>query len=325
MPIADSELIFRKAATVSDTPAQNGGRMGATMTTGVKNNLFPDVPQAERASGSTKYRKFFLHVSSAEDIALIDVKVYLSAPTAAADYVTLYPGTQTDTQDAIAGRPYGVASLYVQADALDATIQIVGENQTDYGTLQPFRVGDLIRVANGGQEEWHEIASVDYQPAYIGLGLAGAIAQTFDVSGTVVSSVIESASVLAAVSGVSKVSTNGFIDDTDLLAHNKGGVQDTWTLTFTGATTFTAAGLLTGALSGSGSTLADYAPNNPDTSSPYFTVPSIAWSGTWAAGDTMTFSTAPAAVPVWARRDVPAGAASLAGNAANIGAAGESA
>jgi hypothetical protein len=40
------------------TPAQNGGRMASTqLVSGVKNNLFPDVSQAERLAGSVKWRK----------------------------------------------------------------------------------------------------------------------------------------------------------------------------------------------------------------------------------------------------------------------------
>lgn len=54
MPILDNEIVWRPAALMSDTtPAQNGGRMGyAQLVSGVKNNLFPDVSQAERTAGS---------------------------------------------------------------------------------------------------------------------------------------------------------------------------------------------------------------------------------------------------------------------------------
>ena len=66
MPIAGNELIFRRAALASDTvPAQNGGRMtSAAVVSSVKNNLFPDVTQAQRLAGAEHYRKVFLHVAA---------------------------------------------------------------------------------------------------------------------------------------------------------------------------------------------------------------------------------------------------------------------
>ena len=68
MPILDNEIIWRPAALMSDTvPAQNGGRMTLSqLVSGVKNNLFPDVSQSERTAGSTKWRKAFVHINSAD-------------------------------------------------------------------------------------------------------------------------------------------------------------------------------------------------------------------------------------------------------------------
>ena len=55
MPLLDTEIIWRPALLQSSSvPAQNGGRMAhSTLVSGVKNNLFPDVSQAERVSGAT--------------------------------------------------------------------------------------------------------------------------------------------------------------------------------------------------------------------------------------------------------------------------------
>jgi hypothetical protein len=72
MPILDSELLWRPALLVSDsTPAQNGGRMNfaASIASGVKNNLFPDVGQAERLAGSETLRTCFLTNSPRPTIA----------------------------------------------------------------------------------------------------------------------------------------------------------------------------------------------------------------------------------------------------------------
>jgi hypothetical protein len=45
---------------------------------------------------------------------------------------------------------------------------------------------------------------------------------------------------------------------------------------------------------------------------------SAGFGGTFLAGDLITFTTHPAAVPIWLRRDVPAGAANLTTNEAVI-------
>ncbi|MBF0171737.1 MAG: hypothetical protein HQK87_11755, partial [Nitrospinae bacterium] len=72
MPIQSSELRFYKSATVSDA-SSNGGRMSANeIPDGVKNNVWPDVPQGERLAGSTKFRKVFFKVANDDDIRLIN-------------------------------------------------------------------------------------------------------------------------------------------------------------------------------------------------------------------------------------------------------------
>jgi hypothetical protein len=87
--------------------------------------------------------------------------------------------------------------------------------------------------------------------------------------------------------------------------HNDGTIEDTITLTFTGATTFTAAGVNAGSL-GSGSTSANFAPTNADTGQPYITLDKDGWTGTWATGDTLVIPVHPSAMPIWMYEAVPA-------------------
>lgn len=336
MPILDSEIVWRPAALVSDAvPAQNGGRMaGSILTSGVKNNLFPDVSQSERTAGSVKWRKAFIHVNSAQDTALLNVRIFLDAPTPAGDFVVFHPGTQADTQDQITGRPYGVGTLDVAASAGATQIQVVCEHNASYATLQPFRVGDLVRIANvpgtggSGNEEWVTLTGVSYGAGFATLDFTPALVNAYATADTVVSSVLEIASVSASVSNVSVTSASGTLDSAtagNLVAHNKGAVQDTWTLTFIDASTFTCSGLATGALPGTGSIGVDYAPLNTATGTPYFTIKFSAWGGTFAASNTVSFTTSPASIPVWYRREVPAGTASLANDYASLAIHGESA
>lgn len=336
MPILDNEIIWRPAALMSDvTPAQNGGRMVfSQLVSGVKNNLFPDVSQSERLAGAVKWRKAFIHVNSGQDTALLNVRIFLDALTPAGDFVVFQPGTQTDTEDQIAGRPYGIGTLYAPVVGGATQIQVACERNAEYATLQPFRVGDRLRVSDrpstggAGNEEWVTVSGVTYGADYATVDISAALVNAYATVNTLVSSVLELPSVVGAVSGVSVVSSGGNFDSAtvgNLMAHNKGAVEENWTLTFTSATTFTVSGNTVGTLASPGSVSADYAPLNPATGTPYFTIRAIGWSGSFQAGNTMSFATQPAAIPVWYRRQVPAGTFSLANDFCSLAIHGESA
>lgn len=113
---------------------------------------------------------------------------------------------------------------------------------------------------------------------------------------------------------------DGDYDDTTypILAHNDGAIEDVITLTFTAATTFTAAGVNAGDL-GSGATTGDFSPTNPDTGQPYFTIDQDGWTGTWAAADTLVFALHPAALPLWLEEVVPASTAAEPNNLVVLG------
>lgn len=336
MPILDSEIVWRPAALTSDAvPSQNGGRMRfSPIVSGVKNNLFPDVAQSERLAGSTKWRKAFIHADSAQDAALLNVRLFLDALTPAGDFVVFQPGTQTDTEDQIAGRPYGIGVLHSPVASGATQVNVVCEHNADYAALQPFRVGDRVRIADrpstggAGNEEWVTLSSVSYGQDYATLEFAPALLSSYGTDNTLVSSVYELPSVAGKADGIVVASAAGAFDGEtagNLVAHNKGAVEETWTLVFSNATTFSASGLAVGALPAPGSITADYAPINPATGTPYFTIKASAWSGAFAAYDTVTFATHPAAIPVWYRRRVPPGTASVANDFCALAIHGESA
>lgn len=336
MPILDNEIVWRPATLVSDAiPAQNGGRMAASLlVSGVKNNLFPDVSQAERTAGATKWRKAFIHVNSAQDAALLNVRLFLDSLTPAGDFVTFTPGTATDTQDQVTGRPYGIGSLFAPVAGGASQIRVVCEHNTEYAGLQPFRVGDLVRVSDRpstggtGNEEWVALSGVVYVADYATLDFTPALANGYGTQATLVSSVYQQASVSGSWSNVAVTSAGGSWDTAtvgNLVAHNKGAIQESWTLTFTGPGSYTVTGTTVGALPAGGSTSADYAPLNPATGTPYFTLKAAAWGGSFQANDQARFDTHPAVIPVWYRRQVPAGTSSLANDFASLAIHGESA
>jgi hypothetical protein len=95
-------------------------------------------------------------------------------------------------------------------------------------------------------------------------------------------------------------------------------VEDDWTLTFTSSSNFSVSGAYYGS-AGTGSVGVNFSPVNPDTGEPYFTISAAGWGGAWNSGDSLTFTTHPAAVPVLLEEEVPAGTAQEPNNLVPIG------
>ena len=112
----------------------------------------------------------------------------------------------------------------------------------------------------------------------------------------------------------------GTYDETTypLTLFNDGTEEDNWTLTFTSAVAFTCVGASEGSV-GSGTITAAFVPTNPNTGQPYFSLDQDGWAGTWASGDSITFTTSPSALPVWWREIVPAGTAAVENNLSTLG------
>ena len=84
---------------------------------------------------------------------------------------------------------------------------------------------------------------------------------------------------------------------------NKGAIQERWALIFTDNTNFRCVGEYSGQI-GTGSTSFDFAPINPVTGLPYFTVKKEGWGAGWANGNVLRFNTVAANFPVWVIRTV---------------------
>lgn len=336
MPLAGTDIIWRPAALTSDTtPAQNGGRMvpNVTIATGIKNNIFPDVSEAERQAGSTRYRKQFVALANTDTAALQAPRLFLDKRTPGDDGAVFYIGTYTDTQNTLTGsgaRPYGVGALQADVAPSDDTLDVVLESAA-IAALQPFRDGDTVRISSrpvggtGGTEEFGTVADVTYDGAVATLLLTEPLAQAHDAADTMVSSVYEPDDDLAAAVGSPTVtSAAGTLNATKLTTTNKGAIAQAWTITFTSATAFTLSGDGLGAGVATGNTSINFSPANPNGAA-YFTLDFSAFGGTWAPGDTITFNTTPAAVPVWYRREVPAGTTNIGNDYISLAITGEAA
>lgn len=339
MALLTDDLKLRPGTLISDTvPTQNGGRMAYTeAVSGVKNNLFSDVTAAQRLSGATRFRKAFIHVNQNSVTALNSVRVFMNRITAGDDYMLLQSATATGTEstDKDEAALYGVGLLAANVSTGAVAISVNCEH-VDYATLLPFRVGMLVRISNipvgggAGTEEFVPLTAVSFAGAVATLTFTGypLASDYLAATPTIVSGVLEVDQVAGDYDSTVVTSTAGLLAHTvagNITVPSKGSVSDAWTLTFSNATTFSAAGAVTGALAGTGTVGADYSANNPSTSTPFFSILSTAWSGTFVAGDQVTFNTVQASLPLLVRHRIPAASGTLSASLANITVRGESA
>lgn len=100
--------------------------------------------------------------------------------------------------------------------------------------------------------------------------------------------------------------TTGQYNDTiyPLVVTNKGTIEERWALIFESATTFKCVGEYVGQIASGQSVNEDFAPNNPNTNVPYFTVPAAGWGSGWSTGNVLRINTKGANFPVWIARTV---------------------
>lgn len=326
MTIQQSELKLYRATGNSDTASANGGYAGYTeVVSGVNNNLLPDVSQAQRVAGITQFRKVFFKNMNNENpnLSLYNTRIYLENYTPADDLVVFHTADPAELQTALTGAEdlYGCAKLDVNVSAAATSMDVLLESPS----YQFFRDGDLIRISDkatidgAGNEEFVTINGAPSQAgSVVTITFTPAIANGYLASAARVANVLETDTTMASYEPpVATTVGNGDYDDATypIEVYNLGTVEAQWTVTFTGATSFTATSTQTGSV-GAGSTLSDFSPVNSNVSSPYFTLPLSGWTGSWQSGDTLTFSTSPAHVALWVKRVVPAGAAAYSGDKA---------
>lgn len=88
-----------------------------------------------------------------------------------------------------------------------------------------------------------------------------------------------------------------------LVMTNKGSIQERWAIVFTSPTSFKCVGEYSGTV-GTGTINSDFAPNNPVTNEPYFTIKADGWGTGWATGNAVRFNTIAANYPIWVIRTV---------------------
>ncbi|MFW2122482.1 hypothetical protein ACG94O_05765 [Acinetobacter ursingii] len=84
---------------------------------------------------------------------------------------------------------------------------------------------------------------------------------------------------------------------------NKGAIQERWAIVFTDTTTFRCIGEVSGQIA-TGAINTDFAPINPTTGLPYFTIKKEGWGSGWANGNVLRFNTIACMFPIWCIRCV---------------------
>lgn len=97
----------------------------------------------------------------------------------------------------------------------------------------------------------------------------------------------------------------GTFNDTlhPITTSNLGALTERWAVRFTNTTAFEVFGEHVGVIA-TGNTGTDCAPLNPQTSAPYFSIPSAGWGGGWSTGNVVRFNTVGAEVPLWIARTI---------------------
>jgi hypothetical protein len=155
------------------------------------------------------------------------------------------------------------------------------------------------------------------------LALTRALTHNYDAGESYVSSALMGGDLRSRVSTVfDQVSWTGVWSDTPIgtsaaatyddinhpmVVTNKGAVTERWYAQFQpDGVSYKVFGEHLG-LIGTGNTSTEFAPNNPATGEPYFTIPALGWGGGWANGNIVRWNTIGAGMPVWVVRTVQQG------------------
>lgn len=77
MPVANSDIVHYQSTAASST---GGAISGSTITSGVKNNVWPDITSVEALAGGTRYRKTFWKNTNGVDPMVKPVLYFPVAP-----------------------------------------------------------------------------------------------------------------------------------------------------------------------------------------------------------------------------------------------------
>jgi len=230
------------------------------------------------------------------------------------DYKPVVTATCGSTERTVNIAPDGTCSGYCSAGELDMTD---GTWTTDITwTTAPDNSTDI--------EITYREKHYTYSGNVVTIGLDTTVANSYTTATTWGSGCLQLSDIQGTSDSWVETSTSGTYDETTypLEMYNEGADYDTITLTFSSATAFTVVGTNMGSL-GAGTITSDFEPTNPWTGETILKLDKDGWAGTWAGGDTVTFTIYPAAAGVWWKEIVPAATSAEAHNCTVLGWYGE--
>jgi len=279
------------------------GRLSANeIISGYANALFRDVTPPEQLAGITLTEKLLYKIANDNETRGVNARFFISDITPGGSRTVLYAGTQRNEVGDLTGseRKYGAGRL--SADAIASATSIIVDVETGNSAESIFQVGDEIRIFDGTSKQFIILNSVSWAGDQATLGLATPLdAGYLAATPTVIASCIETAAIECLTDNWVETSTSGTYDEAGnpVVNDNLGGIEETWTLTFTSAVDFTVIGDTVGNIGG-GNISANFTPVNPNFSKPYYSLLAAGFAGSWAINDTIVFQTHPAAQPLFA-------------------------
>ncbi len=323
MAIIAAELELRKSQVITND-STNGGRMSINViASAVKNALWPTITEDQRVAGVSEFRKIFFKIQNDAELAGNNTRIYYDDITGAGTRVKFTAADQRNTQGDLVGSERYYAPGRLATDATGNPSSVVVDVEPGGGADQVIQAGDLLLIKDGATSEFITVSAggIAWSVDQATITLESALVNSYTAAAnTVVTPVYEAGTVQTSFDNFVVVSaSDGDFDDigTPLVLSNLGTIEQTWTLTFSDATNYTITGDVIGSV-GAGTTGADFAPDNPDESRPFFTLPNTGFSGTFANGDTIVFQTHPNAVPLFENRITPAGTASFSNDSSTL-------
>lgn len=306
---------------------------GATPTGGLDKNyplgqavaeqLLPNITPPMRDSGAVLIAKVFANVESPANETAGKPLVFLFNPVSPIYPVSLIKGTATNVaSDVNTAQKYSTANL-----AAGQTITANSSTSVIINTLgsayAQFITGMKCVLTNQespldtvGKRDYLTIQSVTWNGDQATVTFTTPVKYSYDSSRVVngktvytrLASAISYDNVKVAFAVSEKTSTLGTYDESKLQGRNVGCIQQSITITFDNANSFTAVST-TGASLTAGNRNTAWSPVD-NLGNQYLSIPADFWGGVWSAGDKLTIAITPAIIPFFVRYDIPAGSES---------------
>ncbi len=231
MAILEASLKKYHSATNSDAAA-NGGAVdtGAEITSGASQNIFPNITDAERITGVTKYRKVFLRNENAD--AYNNVKAWIQANTPSGDTAITISGAGSFSQQGNNVAVTGITFTFA------ASASVVASADCHLALAEGERIFNSTDDTSAAAKAIASISSdgltITLATAYAGTAGAGKAATVCAATGnTFVAPTSEAHADVLDLGNLTQNQSIGVWQKYVVDADSDGYADDTWTVRFT--------------------------------------------------------------------------------------------